>query len=76
MMAGTEDSRPRLMPERTVVAGPGARRLGDVPHRGGLGRGVVLGDAAGHLAEHHAGEDRPEHLEVVDVELGDEEASR
>ena len=60
------------MPDSTVVAGPGARRLGDLPDGGALGGGEVLGDLAGHEDEHHAGEHGVERLHVVEVEAGHE----
>ena len=73
MMAHTLDSRPMEMPGQHRRRRPGAGRLGDLLHRALLGGGEVLGDEAGGVREHDAEEHRPEDLQVVHVELGDEE---
>ena len=59
MMAGTRRLQAAADAGQDGGGRAGAGRLGDVAHRGGLGRGVVLGDPAGHLAEHHAGDAPP-----------------
>ena len=71
-MAHTVDSRPKAMPDSTVVAGPGAGRLGDLADRSALGRGEVLGDLTGDEDEDHTGEHGVERLHVVQVETGHE----
>ena len=75
MMAHTDDSSPMREARQHGGGRAGAGRLGDLPDRAALGGGELLGDLAGHQREDDAGQHGPEHLEVVDVELGHEEGA-